>query len=204
MSNELLSELNAFRAIDGKEPFKDWRKARHLPMLEAYRADAGAGKAVKIDAEFEASPDELAAQVGRESADIARDEALVAEIVKPKRERKPKVEKVEKVATTEGASLATSPVAAAAWSGDFAGNKAVQEAAREAAKAKSYKEAARYDKSLIEKPVGFVHQFLSDNPGLTRKEAVIALTEGYGVNYSTARTQYQKWFAKQPKKDASK
>lgn len=70
----------------------------------------------------------------------------------------------------------------------------LQTAAEEKAKGTSYKQMPRHDKSLIEKPVGFVHQFLSDNPGLTRKAAILALVDGYGVNYSTARTQYQRWF----------
>lgn len=60
----------------------------------------------------------------------------------------------------------------------------------------SYKEFARYDKSAVDKPVGFIHQFLAHHGDkLTRKEAVHALVSGYGVNYSTARTQYQRWYA---------
>jgi hypothetical protein len=58
----------------------------------------------------------------------------------------------------------------------------------------TYKQAAYYGESTVEKPVEFVHAFLSENPNLTRKQAVIAL-QGKGINYSTARTQYQKWFS---------
>lgn len=61
------------------------------------------------------------------------------------------------------------------------------------AKAPSYKDFANYDKSSVVKPVEFVHGFLDANPGLSRKAAVQALVEA-GVNYSTARTQYQRWF----------
>lgn len=59
----------------------------------------------------------------------------------------------------------------------------------------AYKVLARQSgaTSAIEKPVEFVHSFLTANPGMKRKEAVAALV-GAGVNYSTARTQYQKWF----------
>lgn len=60
----------------------------------------------------------------------------------------------------------------------------------------TYKEFARYDKSAVEKPVAFVHSFLDQHGGeLTRKEAMHALVKVHGVNYSTARTQYQRWYA---------
>lgn len=175
MSNiELLAELNAFRAAEGKDALKDWRNARHMPMLEVYRHNKKFNEIMsrsKPDDEFEASQAELAAQTVR-----------------------PVAEAEEEVSTTESAEGFTNET-----DGDFAGNKAVQEKAAELAKSKTYKQIANYDKSAIEKPVAFIHQFLSDNPGMTRKEAVIALTEGYGINYSTARTQYQRWFAKQGK-----
>lgn len=142
-NNEMLAQLNAFRAAEGKPAFADWRKARHMPMLEAYIAAEEANNAP--------------APVGNDMADAVQ-------------------------------------------SGDFAGNKEVQAAAADLASTKTYKEVAHYDKSLVDKPVGFVHQFLSDNPGMTRKQAVMALTEGYGVNFSTARTQYQRWFSAQKRK----
>lgn len=82
-----------------------------------------------------------------------------------------------------------------AGNADFADHKELQAAAKITAKSKTYKQVARYGKSSPDNVCGFIHQFLSDNPDMTRKEAVIALTEGYGVNYSTARTQYQRWFA---------
>lgn len=52
-----------------------------------------------------------------------------------------------------------------------------------------------YEKSKVPSPVDFVHAFLDNTTGLTRKEAIIALVEA-GVNYSTARTQYQRWYSK--------
>lgn len=61
-------------------------------------------------------------------------------------------------------------------------------------KMKSYKQVANYEKSSKESPVAFIHAFLSANPTLSRKAAVIALTSEHGINYSTARTQYQRWF----------
>jgi hypothetical protein len=63
------------------------------------------------------------------------------------------------------------------------------------AKLPTYKQIATYKKSTIEKPVDFVHSYLDANPEMTRKQAVSALV-AQGVNYSTARTQYQRWFSK--------
>lgn len=85
-------------------------------------------------------------------------------------------------------------LAAVAASADFAGHTELQAKATEVAKAKTYKEVAHYGDSQVEKPVAFIHQFLSDNRGMSRKAAIVALTEGYGINFSTARTQYQRWF----------
>ena len=87
------------------------------------------------------------------------------------------------------------PLKDAINSHDFA-DKAIEDAVR-AAKIPPYKTFARYDASAVDKPCAFVHQFLSDHPTLTRKQAMHALMQ-YGVNYSTARTQYQKWFANRP------
>lgn len=114
-NTELLNELNTFRATENLAPFADWCKARHLPLLEAYRAAAA---------------------------------------------------KAAKKATTE-----------------------------RAAKLPTYKDVANYDKSTVESPVQYVHSFLDRNPEMTRKEAVTAL-QAKGVNFSTARTQYQRWFTK--------
>lgn len=130
-ANELLNELNAFRATEGKAPFADWRKARHLPMLEEYRARVDLGAPVVTE------------------EDVAEEEA----------EDKAKVE--------------------------------------------PYKLLARMSdrKSTIEKPVNFIRAYLSENPKLTRKEAVANLVK-MGVNFSTARTQYQKWYTANKKSDA--
>lgn len=64
-----------------------------------------------------------------------------------------------------------------------------------ATKLPAYKVLARQSgaTSAIEKPVEFVHAFCNEHPEMKRKEAVTALVT-YGINYSTARTQYQKWF----------
>lgn len=168
MSKILLNELNAFRAIDGKEALKDWRNARHMPMLEAYRADEVAVKAVAIDAEiaddFEASEAELAAQVGRQSADLARDEQLVEAV----RDDKKEVAPVAKVETKQG-------------------------------DVPSYKNMVRHEKSTIEKPLATIHAFLDANVGMKRKDAIAVLVE-QGINFYTARTQYQRWFTNKKEK----
>lgn len=57
-----------------------------------------------------------------------------------------------------------------------------------------YKTWAKYAPSSVDKPCAFIHSFLDAHPDLTRKQAMHALAL-YGINYSTARTQYQKWFA---------
>lgn len=124
MSNELLNELNAFRTNEGKTAFADWRKARHMPMLEQYRAAA--------------------------AAEFAKHNETVPAT--------PTTETVEKLP--------------------------------------AYKVLARQssDKSTIEKPVEFIHAFLNEHPDMKRKAAIAALVH-VGINYSTARTQYQKWFS---------
>lgn len=129
MNNELLNELNTFRATEGKEPFKDWRKARHMPMLEEYRSEADVAAAIEDACE--------------------------------------EVEVLDSLTEVEV----------------------------EVVKVASYKELARASAptSTVVKPVELVRTFLSANPQLDRKAAVAALV-GMGVNFSTARTQYQKWY----------
>jgi len=133
MNNLLLNELNAFRATESLAPFADWRKARHMPMLEAYRVA------------------------------VVKDEPVVVEEAKG---------------------------ALAAKVDEFA---PIGEATD---KLPAYKVLARQsgDKSAIENPVAFVHAFCSEHPDMKRKMAVASLV-GFGINYSTARTQYQKWFS---------
>lgn len=166
---ELLAELNAFRANEGKAAFADWRPARHIPMLETYRAAKPADN-------FEATTEELAAQQVRPA-----DEVVVETEVKPQVDILAKLQAENEKANEKIVARKE--------------DKPAKVAKEKAPKGKSYKEAARYDKSAIESPVKFVHSFLDANPGLSRKDAVIALTEQHGVNYSTARTQYQKWFS---------
>jgi len=167
---DLLTELNAFRTAEGKAAFADWRPARHMPMLETYRAAKPADN-------FEATTEELAAQQVRPVDEFvqvvesitANADAVIEKLVEENKKANEKI-----VARKE--------------------DKPAKVVTEKAPKGKSYKEAARYDKSAIESPVKFVHSFLDNNPGMSRKDAVIALTEQHGVNYSTARTQYQRWF----------
>lgn len=55
-----------------------------------------------------------------------------------------------------------------------------------------------YQRSTIINPVQFAHRFFDENPHLTRKQAVTALIDK-GMNFATARAQYQRWFAKRSK-----
>lgn len=48
-------------------------------------------------------------------------------------------------------------------------------------------------KSTVARPVEFCKKFLDKNPELPRKDAIAKL-HAKGVNFATARTQYQKWF----------
>lgn len=185
MANELLTELNAFRAAEGKAPFADWRKARHMPLLEEYRA-AAAAKAAAEPAFEEAPAEELAEQVGRTSADIARDEALVVSMqVKGAKDLEPGVHtvQVEKVRKVRGKNIMRVTA------------KVVDDKPATKDKTPSYKQLPRLAKSAVEKPLVLIHSYLDEHPELTRKQAVAALV-ALGINFYTARTQYQKWYTK--------
>lgn len=60
-------------------------------------------------------------------------------------------------------------------------------------KSPALKTIATTARSAVLKPVEFVHAFLDAAEPMTRKAAIQTLVE-LGVNYSTARTQYQRWF----------
>lgn len=60
----------------------------------------------------------------------------------------------------------------------------------------TYKTLPHFVPSTVESPVAFVHGFLNANADMTRKNAVASLVNDHGVNYATARTQYQRWYAK--------
>lgn len=142
-NNELLAELNKFRSLyHSLPPVADWRKARHMPMLEKYRAEHAANEAnAKAEAEARAAADtELA--------------------------KKLPVKKAKKAATGE--------------------------------KVVPYKLMTYHPTSLIQSPVAEVHKFLDANPTLGRKASVAKLVE-MGINFATARTQYQRWSSKRAK-----
>lgn len=171
-----LATLNTFRAAEGKAPFADWRSARHTPMLDAYLA---AQAAAFVEDEERADPaDEGAnADLPVVTLDIAtaRVEAL-SEVLTTNADLPVVVLDSLTAVVEHAAEVAPAPVDAPK------------------AKAPSYKDFANYDKSSVVKPVEYVHTFLDANPSLTRKAAVQALVEA-GINYSTARTQYQRWFS---------
>lgn len=151
MSNaEKLAALNSYRAAEGKDPFKDFRPARHQSMLDEYeaRADEQADAAI-------------------EDANNAPDSMNQDDEIEAMRERQEADAEMQRI-----------------------------EAIKAATKLPSYKTIARYEHSLVESPVAFVHGFLDANPEMTRKQAVSALVQVHGINYSTARTQFQKWFSK--------
>ena len=71
----------------------------------------------------------------------------------------------------------------------------VREMATRIASEKLYKQIRFLRMSAFRGVVAFIHAFLDANPDLTRKQAMVALIEGYGVAFFTARTQYQKWYS---------
>lgn len=78
----------------------------------------------------------------------------------------------------------------------MAGASAVELVTPTAEKLPAYKVLANKSgkKSSLDNPVKFIHDWLNENPDVKRKQAVTTLV-GLGVNYSTARTQYQRWFS---------
>ncbi|QJD54340.1 hypothetical protein [Aminobacter phage Erebus] len=163
--------------------------AEKLAHLNAYRVAEGKApfadwrnarhqpmlEAYQAVSEFEASTEELATQEGRPSTEeVENDEPdalVITEDGEMVRESELTEEEAAKLPGAEDAVVTGS------------------------AKIPAYKDFANYDRSRIMKPVDFVHAFLDAHPDMARKAAVQALVE-QGVNYSTARTQYQRWFAK--------
>lgn len=198
--NISLIALNAFRNAEGLAPFAEWRKARHETMLERYEdeyelvimdlfADLADDNPDEVNdlgnnPAMQEQMDEVAAQhdaLADEQADAAIDEnnetpdsMLVAD---------------------DGSEILESDLVA--QQEDKAKADAVAQIATQS-KLPSYKQMVRdhggYSK--IENPVEFIRGFLDANPAMTRKQAVAALVAVHGVNYSTARTQYQKWYTK--------
>lgn len=161
-----LALLNFHRASEGKAPIADWRPARHQPMLDAYR---------------------VAMTLRTLNIFLERDGAAPV-TVWVEAEHRPMLDAFERgIAEQEAAEQEAAEEAVA------------EEAAAEVEtpKAPSYKAlaSASVARSTIEKPVDFIHAYLTANPTLKRKQAIAALVE-QGVNYSTARTQYQRWFSK--------
>jgi len=78
----------------------------------------------------------------------------------------------------------------------FENNDKIREMAARIASEKHYKQIRFIRRSAFGGVCGFIHAFLDANPDLTRKQAMVALIEGYGVANYTARTQYQKWYSK--------
>jgi hypothetical protein len=176
-NSEKLAKINKFLAAHNRPLLSDYRKARHENLLNEVLA---------FEAKVEAATDELNAQI---AAKADEPDAL---LIDPKsgamvRESQLSDDDAELTANREKQVEAIN-------SNDFA-NKEVAEAFK-GKKQPSYKHlmAKSGKTSLVDKPVGFAHQFLTQHPELSRKEAVAALVE-YGVNYATARTQYQRWFS---------
>jgi hypothetical protein len=123
-------------------------------------------------------------------------------LTKTEEEKKEEAEALE-IAEASGTDLPTveesteenNGVAADADDATEAPIKDVAPVAAPAVKGPSYKELPRLDRSAILKPVEYIWKFLDANPDMKRKDAVTHFVTN-GINYSTARTQYQHWFKK--------
>ncbi|QWY83369.1 hypothetical protein [Rhizobium phage RHph_X3_2] len=131
-----------------------------------------AGEVLGPADDFEASEAELAAQQGRPSHDEEETGAN-------------NVEEADLFKGTDAASDEAAEEAAAK----------VAATKEKAPRAPSYKQLPRLPKSEVEKPLEVIFAFLDANPDMKRKAAVSALV-AKGINFYTARTQYQKWYTK--------
>lgn len=202
--NISLLALNAFRAAEGLAPFAEWRKARHETMLERYE-DEYELVIMDLFADLaDGNPDEIGDMIARSSdASFAEegenlfDDAIADEQADAAIDENNEASDSMLIADDGTEILESDLIAQQEY-------KAKAEAVAQIAtqtKLPSYKQMVRdhggYSK--IENPVEFIRGFLDANPEMTRKQAVAALVSVHGINYSTARTQFQKWFAKQPK-----
>lgn len=175
-NEKLLAELNAFRATEGLPELGDWRKARHMPMLERYRAGEP-----KPEPKPELSPETAAAadaMIDTSKETLAR----LAATLPPRKESTP-----EEIAARRAERQAR--IAAGE-------HKKPKDAGP---KAPSYKELQRSapDKSSIVKPVEVIHTYLAENFGKRSRKELIAELVAMGINIATCRTQYQVFKRKQ-------
>lgn len=183
-----LRAINSFRNIEGLEPLAKWHK-RAEPVLEQYEHDySTASENLIADLEEFVSDDETKGRIiGDETNWIIGDEIITEDV-----DRVPAI----KLVSDDGHEISEEEFVAKQEA------TAAEEEARKlmtATTLPAYKVVANahgHGHSKIENPVAFVHGFLDANPGLTRKQAVVTLVQVHGVNYSTARTQFQKWFVK--------
>lgn len=166
----LLTALNAHRVADGKEPIVAWR-SRYQAQLDEYEA--------KMSANTDPDADRPDGMIADEQADAAINENNDAP---------------DSMLIADDGSIISEDEFLANQEAIAADNDVAEIAKTE--KLPAYKVLAHYGKSKIEEPVKFIHGFLDANPTLTRKQAVSALCKVHGINYSTARTQFQKWFSK--------
>lgn len=180
-----LIALNAFRSAEGQVPFAEWRKARHESMLERY------------EDEYEVATMNLLADLADEDPDGYADDQADAAIDENNEASDSMDDPPDALLIDETTGETIRESELVAQQETKARNEAVQEIAK-TAKLPSYKQILREHggTSKIENPVAFVHGFLDANPNMTRKQAVSALVSVHGVNYSTARTQFQKWYTK--------
>lgn len=180
--NTSLIAINSFRNAEGQVPLAKWH-SRAIPVLEQFEQEyATASENLIADLE------EGEFQVNNGGWEIGD------EIITEDEGKRPAF----KLISDDGHEISED---------EFVANQEMTAAEQEAHRLMTsnesdlpaYKVVANnhgHGHSKIENPVAFVHGFLDAHPNLTRKQAVVTLVQVHGVNYSTARTQFQKWFVK--------
>jgi len=213
--NTSLIALNAFRNAEGQVPFADFRKARHAPMLEKFEDEYEVASMNLIADLADENPDDAIGEMIAHSSDASfaeEGENLFDDAVNDLGNNAAMQEQMDAIAEDYDEEESDEPDALlvddegntvresefVAQQEDQAKAEAVQQIAQQT-KLPSYKQMVRDHggNSKIESPVEFIRGFLDAHPDMTRKQAVAALVSVHSINYSTARTQYQKWFAKQ-------
>lgn len=166
-NSEKLAKINKFLAAHNRPLLSDYRKARHENLLNEVLA---------FEAKVEAATDELNAQI---AAKADEPDALLIDEKTGEMTRYSELPEDEQLRLAQPVKIEdVAPVSVSTE------------------KLPAYKVLANKSgkKSSLENPVKFIHDWLNENPDVKRKQAVTTLVE-CGVNYATARTQYQRWFS---------
>lgn len=204
-----LIALNSFRNAEGLAPFADFRKNRHAFVLERFEDEYEVAAMNLIADLADENPDTTGEMIARSSNEsfaeegenlfndaVADEQANAA--IDDNNESEDSMDDVPDALLIDDETGETVRESEYVASQEEQAKIEAVEQISHMTKLPSYKQMVRDHggTSKIENPVAFVHGFLDANPNMTRKQAVAALVSVHGVNYSTARTQFQKWFSK--------